>query len=257
MGLIENAGQVDTDRRRFLGLAAGAVVATQLGMPGQAQATAGETAPAGAMPVTSASFGPVKQINAGVLSVGYVEAGPADGPAVILMHGFPYDIHSYVEVAPLLAAEGYGVIVPYFRGYGTTRFLSSTARNAEQALRSRHHRPDERPSTTDLRTNFSKVPRSPRQRSPSAASLIPSRPPVTARHTAAISPESMNTRSSRSATRYRRKHPTHSPRPSLTPTICVAGAETRVAASQSSGRGAVNSGGERQCTGLRSRGCSG
>jgi hypothetical protein len=72
------------------------------------------------------SFGPVKQIEAGVLNVGYVEVGHADGQAVVLMHGFPYDIHSYVEVAPLLAAESYRVIGPYFRGYGTTTFLSST-----------------------------------------------------------------------------------------------------------------------------------
>jgi pimeloyl-ACP methyl ester carboxylesterase len=82
-------------------------------------------APARSVPATAASFGPVKQIRAGVLNVGYVEAGPADGNPVILMHGFPYDIHSYVEVTPLLAAEGYRVIVPYFRGYGSTTFLSS------------------------------------------------------------------------------------------------------------------------------------
>jgi pimeloyl-ACP methyl ester carboxylesterase len=79
-------------------------------------------------------FGPLHQIDAGLLSVGYVEAGPAGGPAVILLHGWPYDIHSYVDVAPLLAAEGYRVIVPYLRGYGTTRFLSDEAlRNGEQA----------------------------------------------------------------------------------------------------------------------------
>jgi pimeloyl-ACP methyl ester carboxylesterase len=80
------------------------------------------------------SFGPVKQIEAGLLDVGYAEAGPADGPAVILLHGWPYDIHSYVDVAPLLAAEGYRVIVPYLRGYGTTRFLSAeTFRNGQQS----------------------------------------------------------------------------------------------------------------------------
>jgi pimeloyl-ACP methyl ester carboxylesterase len=73
------------------------------------------------------SFGPLKQIDAGVLNVGYAEAGPADGPAVVLLHGWPYDIHSYVEVAPLVAAEGYRVIVPFLRGYGTTRFLSHEA----------------------------------------------------------------------------------------------------------------------------------
>jgi pimeloyl-ACP methyl ester carboxylesterase len=80
------------------------------------------------------SFGPVRQIDAGVLDVGYVEAGPADGPAVLLLHGWPYDVHSYEEVAPLLARSGHRVIVPYVRGHGTTRFLSGeTARNGEQA----------------------------------------------------------------------------------------------------------------------------
>ena len=77
-------------------------------------------------------FGPVKQIDAGVVNVGYVESGPATGLAVILLHGWPYDIHTYVDVAPLLAAKGYRVIVPYLRGYGTTRFLSSdTLRNGQ------------------------------------------------------------------------------------------------------------------------------
>jgi pimeloyl-ACP methyl ester carboxylesterase len=79
------------------------------------------------------SFGPLNQIDA-VLNVGYAEAGPADGTAVMLLHGWPYDIHSYLDVAPLLAAKGYRVIVPYLRGYGTTRFLSDEAlRNGEQA----------------------------------------------------------------------------------------------------------------------------
>jgi pimeloyl-ACP methyl ester carboxylesterase len=81
------------------------------------------------------SFGALKQIEAGVLNVGYAEAGPSDGPAAILLHGWPYDIHSYVEVAPLLAARGYRVIVPYVRGYGTTHFLSSeTPRNGQQSV---------------------------------------------------------------------------------------------------------------------------
>jgi len=79
-------------------------------------------------------MGPVSQIQAGVLDVGYVEAGPADGRAVLLLHGWPYDIHSYAEVTPRLAAHGYRVIVPYLRGHGTTRFLSdTTARSGEQA----------------------------------------------------------------------------------------------------------------------------
>jgi pimeloyl-ACP methyl ester carboxylesterase len=77
----------------------------------------------------------MKQIDAGVLNVGYAEAGPTDGPAVILLHGWPYDIHSYVDVAPLLAEAGYRTIVPYLRGYGTTRFLSSeTFRNGQQSV---------------------------------------------------------------------------------------------------------------------------
>src|SRR5438067_4488697 len=81
------------------------------------------------------SFGPLKQIDAGELNVGYAEAGPSDGPAVMLLHGWPYDIHSYVDVAPLLAARGYRVIVPYLRGYGTTHFLSSeTPRNGQQSV---------------------------------------------------------------------------------------------------------------------------
>jgi pimeloyl-ACP methyl ester carboxylesterase len=85
-------------------------------------------------PGTSTSFGPLKQVDAGVLNVGYAEAGPTDGPAVVLLHGWPYDIHSYVEVIPLLAAAGYRAIVPYLRGFGTTRFLSdATFRNGEQA----------------------------------------------------------------------------------------------------------------------------
>ena len=85
-------------------------------------------------PGTNTSFGPLKQIDAGLLNVGYVEAGPADGPAVILLHGWPYDIHSYVDVTPLLASAGYRVIVPYLRGYGTTHFLSrETFRNGQQS----------------------------------------------------------------------------------------------------------------------------
>ena len=85
-------------------------------------------------PETNTSFGALKQINAGVLSVGYAEAGPARGPAVILLHGWPYDIHSFADVTPVLASRGYRVIVPYLRGYGTTRFLSDASpRNGQQA----------------------------------------------------------------------------------------------------------------------------
>ena len=74
---------------------------------------------------TNTSFGQLQQIDAGLLNVGYAEAGKSDSPVVILLHGWPYDIHSYVDVAPVLAEKGYRVIVPYLRGYGTTRFLSS------------------------------------------------------------------------------------------------------------------------------------
>src|SRR4029079_13992152 len=83
---------------------------------------------------TESLSGAVSQIAADVLNVGYVDAGPRDGPSVLLLHGWPYDIHSYAEVVPLLAAKGYRGTVPYLRGFGTTRFLSDeTARNGEQA----------------------------------------------------------------------------------------------------------------------------
>ena len=85
-------------------------------------------------PATTVSFGPLKQVDAGVLDVGYAEAGPAGGPVVLLLHGWPYDIHSYVEVTPLLAAAGYRVVVPHLRGFGTTRFRSGeTFRNGQQS----------------------------------------------------------------------------------------------------------------------------
>ena len=85
-------------------------------------------------PESHTSFPSLKQIPAGVLDIGYAEAGPSDGPPVILLHGWPYDIHSYVDVAPLLAAKGYRVIVPYLRGYGSTQFLSgATIRNGQQS----------------------------------------------------------------------------------------------------------------------------
>ncbi len=118
---------IDLHRRRFFGTAAISIAAAQLILGGSADAQPGKAKPAelpNIKPGTNTSFGPLKQINAGVLNVGYAEAGPANGPAVILLHGWPYDIHSYVDVAPLLASAGYRVIVPYLRGYGTTRFLS-------------------------------------------------------------------------------------------------------------------------------------
>ncbi|MEV7388401.1 alpha/beta hydrolase [Streptomyces sp. NPDC091215] len=125
-------------RRQFLGAAAVAATATEFGLQGSAQARSEDGERAARPVVTGAtrrSFGPVRQISAGELSVGYVEVGPAHGRAVVLMHGWPYDIHSYTEVAPLLAAKGYRVIVPYLRGHGTTRFLSGkTPRNAQQSV---------------------------------------------------------------------------------------------------------------------------
>jgi pimeloyl-ACP methyl ester carboxylesterase len=87
------------------------------------------------MTAATSTFGPVRQIEAGVLDVGYVDLGPDDGTPVVLLHGWPYDIHSYAEVAPRLAAAGYRVVVPYLRGYGTTRFLSdATVRNGQQSV---------------------------------------------------------------------------------------------------------------------------
>jgi pimeloyl-ACP methyl ester carboxylesterase len=112
-------------RRRLVAMAGLSASATLL------PPTIGNTA-ANAM---NTSFGSLKQIDAGLLNIGYAEAGPANGPAVILLHGWPYDIHSYVDVAPLLASKGYRVIVPYLRGYGSTRFLSSdTFRNGQQSV---------------------------------------------------------------------------------------------------------------------------
>ena len=112
------------------------IAAAQLGMFGSAAAQSGKTKPAGLpaiKPGTNKSFRSLKQIDAGVLNVGYAEAGPLDGRAVILLHGWPYDIHSFVDVAPLLASAGYWAIVPYVRGYERkTRFLSNdTLRNGQ------------------------------------------------------------------------------------------------------------------------------
>jgi pimeloyl-ACP methyl ester carboxylesterase len=114
------------------------MAAAQCGLIGAATAQSSTPPPAARptrTPGTHTSFGALKQIEAGVLNVGYAEAGPAAGPAVLLLHGWPYDIYSYVDVAPVLAAAGYRVLVPYLRGYGTTRFLSNaTPRNGQQAV---------------------------------------------------------------------------------------------------------------------------
>src|SRR5581483_10399323 len=120
-------------RRQFVGAAA--ATAVQLGMIGSATAQSDSTS-TGQLPVIKpgpyTSFGSLKQIEAGLLNISYAEAGPADGPCVILLHGWPYDIHSFVDVAPLLASAGYRVLVPYLRGYGATRFLSNeTMRNGQ------------------------------------------------------------------------------------------------------------------------------
>jgi pimeloyl-ACP methyl ester carboxylesterase len=126
------------NRRRFLRAAAVTIAVGKLGMLGWAEAQSDNTQSANPPTKKSGmgiSFGTLKQIDAGVLNIGYAEAGPADGRPVILLHGWPYDIYSYVGVAPLLAAKGYRVIVPYLRGYGTTRFLSSdTFRNGQQSV---------------------------------------------------------------------------------------------------------------------------
>jgi pimeloyl-ACP methyl ester carboxylesterase len=104
-----------------------AVAAAQLGTIGPAAAQQVGAKMPTIKPGTNTSFGPLKQVDAGVLNVGYAEAGPANGAVVVLLHGWPYDIHSFVDVAPMLAGAGYRVIVPYLRGYGATRFLASEA----------------------------------------------------------------------------------------------------------------------------------
>ncbi|WP_206997095.1 alpha/beta fold hydrolase [Trinickia mobilis] len=127
--------KIDSRRRGFMGASALMLAAAQFGVLGSASAQTRLSKPATLPPIkpgSHTSFASLKQINAGLLDVGYAEAGPADGPAVILLHGWPYDIHSFVDVAPLLASHGYRVIVPYLRGYGSTRFLSGeTMRNGQ------------------------------------------------------------------------------------------------------------------------------
>jgi hypothetical protein len=115
-------------RRRALqvmGVAGGAALLGRV--PALGSEPSGGTAGASTPSAPGTSLGPVRQIDAGILNVGYAEVGSANGRAVVLLHGWPYDIHSYVEVAPALAAKGYRVIVPYLRGYGTTRFRSREA----------------------------------------------------------------------------------------------------------------------------------
>ena len=116
---------INRHRRRFIGNTAMTIVAGQFGMIGSADAQSSKINPI--KPGTNTSFSSLKQIDAGLLNVGYAEAGPANGSPVILLHGWPYDIYSFVDVAPLLASAGYRVYVPYLRGYGSTRFLSNEA----------------------------------------------------------------------------------------------------------------------------------
>jgi pimeloyl-ACP methyl ester carboxylesterase len=130
------------NRRRFVGTSVLAFALMQFGALGMANAQTANTATAAPATINadtgkvdaSTAFGPLKHVNAGLLNVAYAEVGPADGPVVILLHGWPYDIYSYADVAPMLAAKGYRVLIPYARGYGDTHFLSAkTLRNGEPA----------------------------------------------------------------------------------------------------------------------------
>ncbi|MER8550795.1 alpha/beta hydrolase [Mesorhizobium sp. M0976] len=134
MNAIKFPEVIDHHRRRLFGIAAATVALAQLGAVRSSNAQDGEQTAVVSATGSRTAFAPLKQIHAGLLNVGYAEDGPADGPPVILLHGWPYDIYSYVDVAPLLAGAGYRVIIPYLRGHGTTRFLSdATLRNGQQA----------------------------------------------------------------------------------------------------------------------------
>ncbi len=130
--------EINYHRRRFFGAAAAVAAASQLGMIGYANAQASGSQPQrlpSIKPGANTSLGTLRQVDAGTLNIGYAEVGPGNGRPVILLHGWPYDIHTYVDVAPQLATAGYRVIIPYLRGYGTTRFLSDgTARNGQQSV---------------------------------------------------------------------------------------------------------------------------
>jgi pimeloyl-ACP methyl ester carboxylesterase len=135
MTMISTNEPLNLRRRRLFGAAAMILAAAPIGSASAQSGGAKSAAVPSIRPGTNTSFAAMKQINAGPLNVGYAEAGPSDGPPVILLHGWPYDIHSYVDVAPLLASQGYRVIVPYVRGCGTTRFLSNaTFRNGQQSV---------------------------------------------------------------------------------------------------------------------------
>src|SRR6266436_5235180 len=124
------AEQINQDRRRLLGTAVLTLAAAELATMGSADAQSRKIS--SIKPGTNTSFSSLKQIDAGLLNVGYAEAGPSNGPPVILLHGWPYDIYSFVDVAPILTSAGYRVIIPYLRGYGTTRFRAEgTFRNGQ------------------------------------------------------------------------------------------------------------------------------
>jgi pimeloyl-ACP methyl ester carboxylesterase len=129
--------ETDFERRHFLGAAAMAIASAHLELTGAPARSAATLAVATRRerPRASVPLEALKQIDAGVLNVGYAEVGPPGGRPVILLHGWPYDIQSFADVAPMLASAGYRVIVPYLRGYGTTRFRSGdTPRNGQQAV---------------------------------------------------------------------------------------------------------------------------
>ena len=136
-GKRRSPDDIDRDRRRFFGTAAMVLATTWLGADTWTDPQVNEGRTAGvpkSIAPRNPTFGTLKHIEAGVLNVGYSETGPADGPVVLLLHGWPYDVHTYAEVAPRLEAAGYRVIVPYLRGYGPTRFRSAdTFRNGQQS----------------------------------------------------------------------------------------------------------------------------
>jgi pimeloyl-ACP methyl ester carboxylesterase len=133
MTRIRTSQEMNHDRRRFLGAAAATVISGNFSLTGHADAQSSTSTASQSAQHTS--FSTLKQITAGLLNVGYAEAGPPDGPVVILLHGWPYDIYSFVDVVPPLASHGYRVIVPYLRGYGSTSFLShETVRNGQQSV---------------------------------------------------------------------------------------------------------------------------
>ena len=168
MATTKMVREIDPDRRRLFAAAAMVAATSQLGMLKSVAAQPVEAKSPAIKPGTNTSFGPLKQIEAGVLNVGYAEAGPMNGPVVILLHGWPYDIYSFVDVAPLLAGAGYRVLIPYLRGYGTTRFLKpEIVRNGQPSA-----------LAVDLRT-FSMPSRSRNRSSP--ASIGEGGPPTSSR----------------------------------------------------------------------------